>query len=156
MIRRPPRSTLFPYTTLFRSAFVRSRQHFLFGTFLRLFLVNTLTLGILLFIGMPIYFRTNSRVLAVVCAAVVLLAFSNLLSRMVEGAVRARINPATDRPPVTYRSNADPRPVRTTPRTSRQVAARRCRRHCVRAVAGHVVLLERASFSSRSLYPSFR
>src|ERR1051326_6165253 len=26
MIRRPPRSTLFPYTTLFRSAFVRSIQ----------------------------------------------------------------------------------------------------------------------------------
>src|SRR3712207_7894856 len=25
MIRRPPRSTLFPYTTLFRSAFVRMR-----------------------------------------------------------------------------------------------------------------------------------
>src|SRR5256885_6484518 len=26
MIRRPPRSTLFPYTTLFRSAVLRSRQ----------------------------------------------------------------------------------------------------------------------------------
>src|SRR5256885_7536269 len=26
MIRRPPRSTLFPYTTLFRSPVVRSRQ----------------------------------------------------------------------------------------------------------------------------------
>src|SRR2546430_10768864 len=26
MIRRPPRSTLFPYTTLFRSAFVQPRQ----------------------------------------------------------------------------------------------------------------------------------
>src|SRR5438067_11317837 len=26
MIRRPPRSTLFPYTTLFRSRFVRSRH----------------------------------------------------------------------------------------------------------------------------------
>src|SRR3712207_7444550 len=26
MIRRPPRSTLFPYTTLFRSALVRQRQ----------------------------------------------------------------------------------------------------------------------------------
>src|SRR2546427_2715623 len=26
MIRRPPRSTLFPYTTLFRSGFVRDRQ----------------------------------------------------------------------------------------------------------------------------------
>src|SRR3712207_7641343 len=27
MIRRPPRSTLFPYTTLFRSGRVRSAQH---------------------------------------------------------------------------------------------------------------------------------
>src|SRR5258707_374210 len=27
MIRRPPRSTLFPYTTLFRSAFERHRRH---------------------------------------------------------------------------------------------------------------------------------
>src|SRR3712207_7471087 len=27
MIRRPPRSTLFPYTTLFRSAFVAARGH---------------------------------------------------------------------------------------------------------------------------------
>src|SRR3712207_8313320 len=27
MIRRPPRSTLFPYTTLFRSDGVRSREH---------------------------------------------------------------------------------------------------------------------------------
>src|SRR2546426_6023828 len=27
MIRRPPRSTLFPYTTLFRSARLRSRRH---------------------------------------------------------------------------------------------------------------------------------
>src|SRR3712207_7312214 len=27
MIRRPPRSTLFPYTTLFRSALVRLRIH---------------------------------------------------------------------------------------------------------------------------------
>src|SRR5690554_7156270 len=27
MIRRPPRSTLFPYTTLFRSAGVEQRQH---------------------------------------------------------------------------------------------------------------------------------
>src|SRR5688572_31820562 len=26
MIRRPPRSTLFPYTTLFRSAFARNRK----------------------------------------------------------------------------------------------------------------------------------
>src|SRR5256885_12572399 len=26
MIRRPPRSTLFPYTTLFRSLFLRGRQ----------------------------------------------------------------------------------------------------------------------------------
>src|SRR3712207_8883456 len=26
MIRRPPRSTLFPYTTLFRSVFVEARQ----------------------------------------------------------------------------------------------------------------------------------
>src|SRR3712207_6875383 len=28
MIRRPPRSTLFPYTTLFRSAFLIVDQHF--------------------------------------------------------------------------------------------------------------------------------
>src|SRR6266705_6356840 len=27
MIRRPPRSTLFPYTTLFRSPWIRSGQH---------------------------------------------------------------------------------------------------------------------------------
>src|SRR2546430_5481733 len=27
MIRRPPRSTLFPYTTLFRSRFTRAREH---------------------------------------------------------------------------------------------------------------------------------
>src|SRR2546425_8954867 len=27
MIRRPPRSTLFPYTTLFRSKWVRERRH---------------------------------------------------------------------------------------------------------------------------------
>src|SRR5256885_3188835 len=27
MIRRPPRSTLFPYTTLFRSRFVQAGQH---------------------------------------------------------------------------------------------------------------------------------
>src|SRR2546430_3690857 len=27
MIRRPPRSTLFPYTTLFRSSFARSANH---------------------------------------------------------------------------------------------------------------------------------
>src|SRR2546430_11846020 len=29
MIRRPPRSTLFPYTTLFRSAILRRRQQFI-------------------------------------------------------------------------------------------------------------------------------
>src|SRR2546421_8929364 len=28
MIRRPPRSTLFPYTTLFRSAFGRTGEHY--------------------------------------------------------------------------------------------------------------------------------
>src|SRR3712207_8006299 len=28
MIRRPPRSTLFPYTTLFRSLLMRRREHF--------------------------------------------------------------------------------------------------------------------------------
>src|SRR5438270_4703981 len=28
MIRRPPRSTLFPYTTLFRSSLCRVRRHF--------------------------------------------------------------------------------------------------------------------------------
>src|SRR2546425_8995247 len=32
MIRRPPRSTLFPYTTLFRSNVPRSRRHFSAGT----------------------------------------------------------------------------------------------------------------------------
>src|SRR5688572_31433350 len=31
MIRRPPRSTLFPYTTLFRSPFVRGGKAGLFG-----------------------------------------------------------------------------------------------------------------------------
>src|SRR3712207_8112632 len=31
MIRRPPRSTLFPYTTLFRSGLVRHEQHPLVG-----------------------------------------------------------------------------------------------------------------------------
>src|SRR5256885_11051441 len=31
MIRRPPRSTLFPYTTLFRSHHVRPENHHLFG-----------------------------------------------------------------------------------------------------------------------------
>src|SRR2546428_3160093 len=29
MIRRPPRSTLFPYTTLFRSAYIAAPWHFL-------------------------------------------------------------------------------------------------------------------------------
>src|SRR5256886_2572759 len=33
MIRRPPRSTLFPYTTLFRSVGVRGMTWFLFGRF---------------------------------------------------------------------------------------------------------------------------
>src|SRR5690349_23743594 len=32
MIRRPPRSTLFPYTTLFRSQLVRTHQTFLYET----------------------------------------------------------------------------------------------------------------------------
>src|SRR5256886_11518897 len=32
MIRRPPRSTLFPYTTLFRSAAFRIRLNLLFGS----------------------------------------------------------------------------------------------------------------------------
>src|SRR3712207_7792209 len=31
MIRRPPRSTLFPYTTLFRSPFARSSSSFVAG-----------------------------------------------------------------------------------------------------------------------------
>src|SRR5256885_3058423 len=31
MIRRPPRSTLFPYTTLFRSNFVNAREEINFG-----------------------------------------------------------------------------------------------------------------------------
>src|SRR5258708_9495903 len=31
MIRRPPRSTLFPYTTLFRSAFVDGARHLVYG-----------------------------------------------------------------------------------------------------------------------------
>src|SRR2546427_9937796 len=31
MIRRPPRSTLFPYTTLFRSEFYGDNRDFLFG-----------------------------------------------------------------------------------------------------------------------------
>src|SRR5258708_38422261 len=33
MIRRPPRSTLFPYTTLFRSAAVMAVLHYLFARF---------------------------------------------------------------------------------------------------------------------------
>src|SRR5574344_2593177 len=33
MIRRPPRSTLFPYTTLFRSCRNRTRYHFHHGIF---------------------------------------------------------------------------------------------------------------------------
>src|SRR2546430_6963394 len=32
MIRRPPRSTLFPYTTLFRSYLVGDRPRFVYGT----------------------------------------------------------------------------------------------------------------------------
>src|SRR3712207_7688114 len=28
MIRRPPRSTLFPYTTLFRSGYLRQQRHY--------------------------------------------------------------------------------------------------------------------------------
>src|SRR2546426_4517465 len=32
MIRRPPRSTLFPYTTLFRSRGLRDRRHWSLGT----------------------------------------------------------------------------------------------------------------------------
>src|SRR2546430_4474047 len=32
MIRRPPRSTLFPYTTLFRSLQAQVEPHFLFNT----------------------------------------------------------------------------------------------------------------------------
>src|ERR1051326_9426149 len=35
MIRRPPRSTLFPYTTLFRSATARCRASFVSGLCLR-------------------------------------------------------------------------------------------------------------------------
>src|SRR2546426_6893931 len=33
MIRRPPRSTLFPYTTLFRSMNTRAQRMFLIGNF---------------------------------------------------------------------------------------------------------------------------
>src|SRR5256885_4717946 len=33
MIRRPPRSTLFPYTTLFRSPFLENTQYFLLAAF---------------------------------------------------------------------------------------------------------------------------
>src|SRR5258707_10605131 len=33
MIRRPPRSTLFPYTTLFRSLFRRRRRHIIADDF---------------------------------------------------------------------------------------------------------------------------
>src|SRR2546422_4345292 len=33
MIRRPPRSTLFPYTTLFRSLVPLAKQHILFNLF---------------------------------------------------------------------------------------------------------------------------
>src|SRR2546430_8356757 len=40
MIRRPPRSTLFPYTTLFRSYFVKTPQH---RTFTPCFISSTRT-----------------------------------------------------------------------------------------------------------------
>src|SRR3712207_8898183 len=38
MIRRPPRSTLFPYTTLFRSLFRSSWQKSLFPSFAQVFI----------------------------------------------------------------------------------------------------------------------
>src|SRR2546430_7819778 len=42
MIRRPPRSTLFPYTTLFRSLARRKRRRDLLADGLGLYLVNEL------------------------------------------------------------------------------------------------------------------
>src|SRR5437763_10678708 len=42
MLRRPPRSTLFPYTTLFRSLHLRAGLRRLFGRAARLLLDHTL------------------------------------------------------------------------------------------------------------------
>jgi hypothetical protein len=133
---------------------VRSRHHFLFRAFSRLFVINIVTLGILLCIGLPVYFRIHSLVLTALCAAVVLLAISNPLSRMVEGAVRDGINPATKSLPPTYRSSADSRPLGTTMNTARTVGARRFRRNCVRAVVGYVFLVALARLTTRSIYPA--
>src|SRR3712207_7981549 len=50
MIRRPPRSTLFPYTTLFRSSLNAAEQHLDAGT--TAMLVNIGSLLIALFAGL--------------------------------------------------------------------------------------------------------
>src|ERR1051326_953306 len=42
------------------AARVRRRKHFLFRTFLRLLVINIITGGVLLCIGLPIYFRFHS------------------------------------------------------------------------------------------------
>lgn len=136
------------------AALVRSRHHFVFRAFSRLFLINTITVGILLCIGLPIYFRIHSLALAAACAAVVLLAVSNPLGRMVEAAVRDGINPTTKSLPPTYRSDAERGPLGTTMNTARTVGARRFRRNCVRAVAGYVILVALARFAAQSIYPS--
>src|SRR5258708_24967230 len=46
MIRRPPRSTLFPYTTLFRSLAIRAALGASWGQIARALLLESVTLGL--------------------------------------------------------------------------------------------------------------
>jgi hypothetical protein len=135
------------------TARVRSRHHFVFRTFSRLFLINAITVGTLLRIMLPIYFRIHSLILAAACAAVVLLAGSNLLHRIVKGAVRDGINSNTESLPPTYGSGAERGPLGTTMNTAQTVGARRFRRNCVRGVAVYAVLVALARFATQGIYP---